>query len=264
MAMVVTKPLTIKVEEGDTLGEIASAKGLKGKAKADFIRSVMELNNIKDARFLQIGDLKLPGNSVFSDSKEAVASGTSAEGSTEQPPAPKPSIGKRFANWTNKSTARAVESHNEAVANVTDYARNHPNIHKTAQDMVVNTATTQSNEKIAALKGFSFGSGKFNKAMDAGDEAAALPHYVKDVNRLAKGSIKKDDTDEDGALSEAEFIVGDTADATRVGLKADTKVSKKMFAARDLDGDGKIDRYEQGAFLAAVDRDPTTGQETEE
>lgn len=252
----------IKVNKGDTLGGIAASRGLKGEEKAKFISSVMELNGIKEARLLQIGDLKLPENSVFDQEAKAFAklekSETPAKADENVEEAPKPTIGERFANWQTDVTVKSVKAHQKAKADIAEYDANNPSPKKAFRDARVHNANVEIARTRDNIKGFTFVGGAFDKAMASGDEEKAKKLYVQGLNRLSTSYISE--LEEGGTLSKEAFVAQDMAYTSKVDFKAADKAdSERMFDCVDLDGDGKLTGGELNNLFAWTDHNSETG-----
>lgn len=252
----------ITVNKGDTLGGIAASRGLKGKEKAAFISSVMELNGIKEARLLQIGDLKLPENSIFKKEEKAFAelekSEAPAQSDAGVEKAPKPTIGERFANWQTDAVVTSVKAHNKAKADIAEYDANNSDANATYRKARVHNANVEIAKTRDNIKGFTFVGGSFDKALLSGDEEKAKKLYVQGLSRLSASYI--DELEEGGTLSKEAFVAQDMAYTSKVDFKvADKADSERMFDCVDLDGDGKLTGGELNNLFAWTDHNSETG-----
>ncbi len=255
---------TINVVKGDTLGAIATKQGCKtAEERQKFISSVMELNGIKEARLLQIGELKLPENSVFDQEAKAFAqleksekTPTKADEGVEE--APKPTIGERFANWQTDVVVTSVKARNKAKADIEAYDNTNPDADSAYRKARVHNAKVDIARTRDNIKGFTFVGGAFDKALLSGDEEKAKKLYVQGLNRLSASYI--DELEEGGTLSKEAFVAQDMAYTAKVDFKtADKADSERIFDNVDLDGDGQLTGSELNNLFALMDHNAETG-----
>lgn len=240
----------LTVNKGDTLGDIADARGLKGKKKEAFISSVMKQIGITDARKLQIGKYELSDSIAFDQEAEAFAKlEKSSTDSDKKEKAPKLTIGQRFVNWEQASTTESVKVHDITSAWLAKRSAN-----GTPEDtkIRIGVAKEEVNERIKDVSEFSFTGSAYKKAIASGDMEAARVAYLKDLDKFATSYIKKVDPNGGGSISKEAFVAHDVEFTHKTGLNTNYVTSEKIFATLDRDKNGQLSPDEIKGWFAAM------------